>query len=177
MKIKYILLFILICACLTFLSCGYEFGKTKGEIDGDFKFYLLEDGTYAIAAAYPEDCPEVIKIPTHYNGVPITKIQDDGFYCCKNVLYIIVPEGIKIIPRGAFLNCPNLKRLDLPSSINEIRFASLSTNQPLTIHYNGTAAEWYKIVKYQWAHDVYHTIICTDQTITDGQPFMYKETD
>ena len=48
------------------------------------------------------------------------KIESKVFYKDKELKRVTIEEGLKVIEEDAFLDCPNLKRIDFPSSITKI---------------------------------------------------------
>lgn len=75
--------------------CGYEHFEEipkliHGFVDGvcpncglryvseGLSYTLLEDGTYAVGLG---ECAEkYVYLPNEYNGIPVTKVEDDGFF-------------------------------------------------------------------------------------------------
>lgn len=62
-----------------------------------------------------------------YNGesnfvIPekFTKIDNDAFYKCKNLVSITVPDGVIRINSGAFYKCENLVSVTLPDGLTYI---------------------------------------------------------
>ena len=75
------------------------------------------------------------KIPPHFfAALPITSYK--------------VPEGIKVIGKGAFALCEDLREVILPRTIKIIqREAFLQARKLRTIIFQGTADEWRDIIK------------------------------
>ena len=77
----------------------------------------------------------------------ITEVRDLAFESCDNLVRIIIPEGCKRIGAYAFIDCPNVKELRLPKSIEfiaENAFGSTLENEDILIHapYPSYANEW-----------------------------------
>ncbi len=51
---------------------------------------------------------EYIKIPSTYNGVPVTKIADEAFGNLLDLKHVIIPESIVSVGNAAFKDCFNL---------------------------------------------------------------------
>ena len=49
-----------------------------------------------------------IKIPSTYNGLPVTSIGENALYTCKSFTSITIPDSITSIGRNAFKGCSNL---------------------------------------------------------------------
>ena len=72
-----------------------------------FIFTLLNDGTYSISANKNSTLPlpNAIKIPDFYNNKSVTRIDDNAFENCNNVIDILIPESIISIGEKAFSGC------------------------------------------------------------------------
>ncbi len=64
---------------------------------------------------------EVI-IPKKYKGIEVLKMSDYCFAFNKHIQKVVIPDTIKNIPDGAFLNCLNLEEINLPNSLKDISF-------------------------------------------------------
>lgn len=61
-----------------------------------------------------------IEIPSEIDGLPVTEI---GQTCCHGPALVeewVIPEGVRVIRRGAFGNCYSVARIVLPSTLEEI---------------------------------------------------------
>lgn len=110
-----------------------------------FRKLLGADGTeleeYSVEAADKENIPKNVKIPSSYEGLPITKIANSGFAGCKNTKNIIIPEGIEIIGDSAFYGCESIENISLPSTITNIGFGSFANCSSLkTINIPGNVS-------------------------------------
>lgn len=61
-----------------------------------------------------------IKIPSTYNGLPVTQIADEAFKNLLSLQHIILPDSIVSIGNGAFKFCFNLISVTIPKSIISI---------------------------------------------------------
>lgn len=50
-------------------------------------------------------------IPSTYNGLPVTSIEDSGFMGCNSLEKVVIPSSIKTIGNNAFMRCTNLKKI------------------------------------------------------------------
>lgn len=50
-------------------------------------------------------------IPSTYNGLPVTAIEDSGFMGCTSLEKVVIPSSIKSIGNNAFMRCTNLKKI------------------------------------------------------------------
>lgn len=108
-------------------------------IDGDYRYYLTDEGAVITWYEYASPLPEVIEIPAVLGGYPVIAIEY-GFSTCYNefldddIQRIVVPEGVKTIG-GAFICCSSVAELVLPASLEEIPEFSLShVRAEITLH-------------------------------------------
>ena len=99
-----------------------------------FNFTLLEDDTYAISAKYPNDMPEEIIIPSTYQEKAVTVIAEGGFYECRTVISVEIPQSIKEIGSMAFSKCTHLTTVsfDEESALTTIGSGAFSECEKLT---------------------------------------------
>lgn len=98
----------------------------------------------------------------------VTSIGSGAFGGCSGLTSITIPNSVTSIGDWAFSECSGLTSITIPDSVTSIEsfaFAYCSSLESIT--YNGTKAQWRKIVK-----DVYwdyitgkYTIHCTDGDI------------
>lgn len=93
-------------------------------LEGAYEYYLTDEGAVITWYEYAAPLPEVIEIPAALGGNPVVAIEN-GFSTCYDEFWdddiqrIIVPEGVKSIG-DAFLCCPSVKELVLPSTLEDI---------------------------------------------------------
>lgn len=63
---------------------------------------------YTVKRTAPEDIGKLVKIPSTFNGRPVTAIADFGFAGCSELVCIIIPSSVKKIGSNAFKTCPAL---------------------------------------------------------------------
>ena len=85
-----------------------------------FTFSELEDGTYAISATNPDAISGHVTIPAMYNGKLVTEIAYMGFYDCKKITSITLPDSMTSIGDLAFGCCYALTDINIPDSIVKI---------------------------------------------------------
>ena len=61
-----------------------------------------------------------IKIPSVYEGMPVTAIGDFAFRYCLAMTDVVIPDTVTRIGDGAFLHCSSLRCLILPENVMEI---------------------------------------------------------
>lgn len=57
-----------------------------------------------------------VRIADTYNGAPVTEIYDSAFKN-KNIVSVVIPEGVTIIGKAAFADCSSLTNIELPNSL------------------------------------------------------------
>ena len=99
----------------------------------DFYYYENEDGTLTITHSKerwhgPEGnqhfgtCHSYtgnIMIPEEIDGKKVTAIGKDAFFRC-DITSVILSNTLKLIEDEAFLECPNVKELTIPASVDSI---------------------------------------------------------
>ena len=63
---------------------------------------------------------EYIKIPSTYNGIPVTQIADEAFWNSLNLKHVVIPDSIVSIGNSAFKFCFNLTSIIIPTSVIQI---------------------------------------------------------
>lgn len=62
-----------------------------------------------------------------YNANQLTKLNDDCFYYCDNLVSVKLPQGLATINSYAFYNCRNLATIELPTSLKTISTRSFGS--------------------------------------------------
>ena len=105
----------------------------KGATGSSFYYYENEDGTLTITHSKerwhgPEGDPHLgtchsysgdIVIPEEMDGKRVTAIGKDAFYRC-DITSVKLPNTLKLIDDEAFLQCPLVKELTIPASVDSI---------------------------------------------------------
>lgn len=112
---------------------GIEFKDTDGvQIEGDFEYIKLPDGTLQISR-YTGNDSDVI-IPSEINGSLVTSIGDYVFYQCSTLKRIVIQPGIRDIGDYAFAFCSGLNEIRLPSSVVDVgRYAFYNCNNIVNV--------------------------------------------
>lgn len=98
--------------------CGYL--KIEATPDSYFAFTLLPDGTYEIKAKDKDNLPQMVRLPSYYNGKPVTIIGDYAFSGCSSLTSITIPYGVTNIGSYAFELCSSLTSITIPDSVTSI---------------------------------------------------------
>ena len=121
-------LFLIILLSLLLFGCssGEEVGPGTTLIsdDGLLTFTISDDGSYLTAennttdysTGEPKTMPADYTIPASYKGIPVKQI---GYFRSETLERIVIPEGVTTIC-GDFSQCPNLKEVVLPDSLEYI---------------------------------------------------------
>ena len=96
-------------------------GKVSAETNNEIlKFTRLDDGTLSVAIRDDfKDVAENISIPSYAYGRAVTQITEKGFYECKYLKNITIPNTITTIGNYAFSQTP-LSNVDIPNSVTQI---------------------------------------------------------
>lgn len=134
--------------------------KAEPTADEYFIFTELADGSYSIAAKDITELPDVVIIPSTYNGKPVTvvaegafkeTIKEDGFwlggifygqdsvYFCT-IKTVVIPESVTRIENEAFKNCTHLTKVIMGDSVTHIgnyafmncKFKTIDLSESLT---------------------------------------------
>lgn len=131
-KIIGLILFVLVCLC----GCQNQNSEepTKG-----LKYELSYDQTYYEVSGIGTANTSKIVIPQTYNNLPVNGIAFSAFRKCKDIMEVVIPEGVTYIGLEAFSKCYNLKTVELPQSltrINSYAFGECSYLQNIVIPSN-----------------------------------------
>lgn len=85
---------------------------------GEVLYRVTSDGRYAEVAGYEGDASEVVIADT-YNGLPVKGICEEAF-ALKEIVSVVIPEGITSIGREAFWDCYLLTDVTIPDSVTSI---------------------------------------------------------
>ena len=87
-----------------------------------FIFTKADDGASYVITGTKGTLPEKLTIPSTYNGLPVTRIDEYAIRDSSSLKELIFPDSLEIICRGAVLNCRSLTSVTLP-------FVSIQTFQ------------------------------------------------
>ena len=61
-----------------------------------------------------------IIIPSEYEDLPVTSIEEDAFYNCNSLTSVTIPDTVTSIGDGAFYHCSSLTSITIPDSVTSI---------------------------------------------------------
>ena len=146
--------------------------------DGTIDYYKVE----AI-----DTLDETTIIPGYVNGVPVKLVEklyenDNSWDFGSGVKTVIIEEGVEELARNSLGYTNDLTTVELPSTLTKLGKNTFSRNlwynvlgdkdtKVLNIKYNGTKADWDKVVANsdsEWANGLKKgtTVECTDGTYT-----------
>lgn len=99
----------------------------------------------------------------------VTMIERNAFYNCTKLEYVKMSENVTVLEDGVFQASDELKTIDLPAGITEIKGGALKCEGLKTINYAGTKDQWYSIIfetDYGWRDDdASFQVVCSDGVI------------
>ena len=145
-------------------------------------YVLSSDGTYAEVIDYTGSATKIMIADT-YEGVPVKVIGKSAF-SGKEIVSVIIPEGVTTIAAKAFESCSQLKTVVLPNTLTEIQsrafaWCSILTDLDIPESVNNIQADSFlgcrRLFEYengityvdQWAIDFEDgtTLILRDNTV------------
>lgn len=94
------------------------------------------DGGYAVAAKEGEELSGALVVPEEYNGKPVVSIADWGFYGCKSLTSVEIPNSVTSIGGNAFFWCENIASANIPDkvrAVSDLMFAYCRSLTSITI--------------------------------------------
>ena len=79
--------------------------------EGSDLSFVLDSETQEYKVRIANKTATEVVIPSTYEGLPVTAIDDSGFMGCTALEQILVPESIKTIGKNAFMGCTKLKKV------------------------------------------------------------------
>lgn len=105
-------------AALGWCGNGKVVAYSDSFMEGDYSYYINNEGTVSINRYYGGD--SIIVVPKLIAGKEVTEICPLTFWKNNIIEKVTIPEGINTIGFSAFENCVNLKKVELPDSLQFI---------------------------------------------------------
>jgi hypothetical protein len=86
---------------------------------GDFAYDLNEAGDGIVITKYTGN-GGVVVIPATIEGYPVVELKSYLFHQNDDITSVVVPPGVKEIPREAFVMCESLTTVILPDAVEKI---------------------------------------------------------
>ncbi|MCD7729574.1 MAG: leucine-rich repeat domain-containing protein [Clostridia bacterium] len=128
-----------VCLCIGIAACDSTSSSDR------IKYTLSEDGTYYTVSGLTNYHYTEIDIPSTYENLPVTAIDDYAFRSCTSLTSVTIGDNVTTIGEGAFSYC-SISEIAIPASVTTIGYYAFSNCNSLTkVYYNGTASQWASI--------------------------------
>lgn len=88
-------------------------------IDSEYDWWTYEY-VYSVAiTGYSGPGGDVV-IPSEIDGLPVTTIADNAFYCCDTITSVTIPDSVTSIGYGAFMMCRSLTTAVVGSGVTNM---------------------------------------------------------
>ena len=125
----------------------------------DFEFEYQDGGI--ILEKYNGDNASVI-IPSFYEVentvLPVLKL-DKTFSWNRNIINIIISEGVTNITSNTFYQCDSLKHLYIPASIDNLEKSISFIKNGEVLYYGGTEEKWMELNTVSWSEIHFKRVI------------------
>lgn len=156
---------------------------------GNLKLTPVDEGNDGTIDYYKVEAVERLDkeqtIPGNVNGVPVKIVEklyknENNFDYGSEVTTIIIEEGVEELEHNSLAFTKNLDVVYLPNSLTNLGENTFSRNfgsdiKVLTIHFNGTMAEWEALSKHSKWHNGLRknsTVVCTDgKFVQEGREY------
>lgn len=108
--------------------------RERNIVTSDIFDYEVYDGGVIITKYKGNDSS--VEVPAEIEGTPVTEIGFYAFEAKSSLVSVALPESIKTIGEGAFLDCTALADINLPAGLTDIQrgaFVSCTALSELTI--------------------------------------------
>lgn len=92
--------------------------KPIKSMDGNWEYLMNEDGTITTSDYLGKLL--LVSVPLQIDGKTVRAVGERTFEGCKDIISIVVPNGIKEIGNFAFNDCARLEEVSLPDTLTEI---------------------------------------------------------
>ena len=170
-------------------ECSFEFSDInsntrfeavyKENSSSGLDFKLSESSDYYIVSGIGKCLDTVIRIPSTYNDMPVTHIEEYAFKNCGTITEVIVPKTIVSIGKGAFYGCDSVQKMTLPFIGNTRDASSYCGPFGYIFDYHATSSDEYdgdgeyqgnwsgKNYYYYIPSSIKEIVVTDDETISD----------
>lgn len=135
-------------------------------IEGDYGFFTQnDDGTYTLTCALDNSAWTVM--PSEFQGKPVTAVDNYAFAYNVSTEQIHIANTVKTLGEGVFDNCPNLKAVFIPSSVETVDYplvTEIEPNSPRLCYFTsrtskeiadlGWNEEWLGVGDWSWTSGI-----------------------
>ena len=93
-----------------------EIKNLEKKTEGDFTYAIVDGNAVIISCSSFET---ELEVPAELGGAKVVSVYTTGFTNCQSS-YIVIPEGVTEIRKGAFYGCQALTSIKLPQSVKTI---------------------------------------------------------
>ncbi len=127
-----LLSFLLIVFAITALTACYNDNIVDNDNSSNLEFTLKIDGASYSVTGVVDKTTTKIKIPSAFNGLPVTSISDYAFYSCTELTSVTIPDSVTSIGNHAFYGCTGLTSINIPNSVTNIGNSAFYSCRELT---------------------------------------------
>ena len=98
-------------------GCGEKETQTIEKLVQELEYTLNADRQSYSVTGIGTWIDSAVVIPDMYKDLPVTKIGDDAFHCCKNLTAVVIPNSVTYIGSRAFKECDSLTDVIIPDGV------------------------------------------------------------
>lgn len=121
------------------VRCGKTDPNYTAEATEGLKYEISYNGKYYCVIGIGSATDKDVVIPSTYNGLPVTKIDEYAFSYCTKLESVVIPDSITSIESSAFSSCFSLKSVTMGSGVTYISdrtFSDCTALETITIGSN-----------------------------------------
>lgn len=93
----------------------------RGIAEGAFTYRIVDGEAQVFKYSGDRDAGrECVVLPEKLGGCPVTEVSELCFAGLGELRRLVLPPGLKAVPDGMCLGCPNLVAVDIPASVRRI---------------------------------------------------------
>ena len=160
MKRRHLLLAFVMQLVLSPALCSADEGKDILS-SGEWNYYVNDFGTLTIAEWNGQG--ESVVIPEEIDGMQVTEIGPQVFYCNYGLEDVFIPDSITMIGTAAFASCESLTSIEIPENVTYIEagaFAWCNTLSSIQVSPNNNSYVAIDNVLFEKTTKTLHTYPC-----------------